>query len=277
MQTNEFLECILRGLHSWHDRALPHEVIKCHKEIQPGLNDVKKLETFFMFVKFHFSYFMKHTFFFILACVMAHAKAQPSESIKVPGIPKNVTWDIKPRSYKILPTGIEITAGRETDFYCFADGSYYVNTAPKLLFTPDTDFIFSAKLKPDFKSLYDGGAILVYSDTLNWAKLLFEKHDDGTYGLGASFVSEKRGDDSYHVTANGNEVYVKVAKSGNIFCFYYALDGKNWKLLRTIPYHKLVNMRIGFYAQSPKGESCTVAFEDIQYKAQKFTNFFTGE
>src|SRR5688572_6163030 len=98
-----------------------------------------------MFVKTILA-FMKYIFLFILACVIGHAKSQSSQSIQVPGIPKNVTWDIQPLNYKILPTGIQATAGKETDFYCFADGSYYVNTAPKLLFIPDDDFIFSAKL-----------------------------------------------------------------------------------------------------------------------------------
>jgi uncharacterized protein len=196
---------------------------------------------------------------------------------KIASIPFPLAWDTEPLDYKVNGNNISIKAGKETDLYSFVDGTYYVHNAPKLLFTPDSAFIFSARIKPAFMNTYDGGAILVYSNPENWAKVLFERHEDGSVGLGVSLVKNKRGDDSYHGTVNGNEVYVKVVRSGNVFCFYHAADGKTWRLLRTFPYEEFKNMRIGFYAQSPKGESCTVAFEDIQYRGVAFKDFFTGE
>jgi len=208
-----------------------------------------------------------------VSCFSQSEKKEP----KIAAIPFPLSWDMAPVSYKSTDNSITITAGKETDFYCFVDGNYYVNTAPKILFTPDSNFVLSAKIKPAFKSLYDGGAILLYSDDSNWAKLLFERHDDGTFGLGSSFVNERRGDDSYHPIVPSGEIYVRLARSGSIFNFYYSIDGKVWKLLRTFPYKKLANLRIGFYAQSPKGESCTVEFSDIRYKGEKFKDYFTGE
>lgn len=200
-----------------------------------------------------------------------------SNSPAIAAIPFTLSWDKLPVNFKMEANSITFTAGKETDLYSFVDGNYYVNTAPKILFTPDSNFIFSGKIKPDFKNLYDGGAILLYSDEENWAKLLFEKNDDGSLGLGSSLVENRLGDDSYHIALPVNEVYVKLARSGDIFNFYYAPDGKNWKLLRTFPYHQFNNLRIGFYAQSPKGESCTVEFSDIQYRGEKFKDYFTGE
>jgi uncharacterized protein len=222
---------------------------------------------------------MKLTFilFFICFTTLSFAQQDKKQPVKISTIPFELSWDGAVEKYEAKDDHITFTAGKETDLYCFVDGNYYVNKVPKILFKPDSNFIFSASIKPDFKNVYDGGAILLYSDEGNWAKLLFEKHDNGTLGLGASLVKEKRGDDSYHTTITGNEVFVKVVKSDKIFCFYYSPDGKNWSLLRTLPYEKLQNLRIGFYAQSPKGPGCTVAFSNIKYRGEKFKDFFTGE
>lgn len=197
--------------------------------------------------------------------------------MRIDAVPFPLLWDKSPLRFESTQNSITITAGKETDLYCFVDGNYYVNTAPKILFMPDSNFVLSAKIKPAFKNLYDGGAIMIYSDDGNWAKLLFERHEDGTYGLGSSFVNDRKGDDSYHPIVPAGEVYVRLARSGNIFNFYYAADGKTWKLLRTFPYAKADKIRIGFYAQSPKGESCTVEFSDIRYRGEKFKDYFTGE
>jgi regulation of enolase protein 1 (concanavalin A-like superfamily) len=223
---------------------------------------------------------MKNIIILILTAVSFCTSAQTAaknDPLKIPAIPFSLSWDVQPVGYEVSGNGISITAGKETDLYSFLDGNYYVNTAPKLLFTPDTAFIFSAKIKPSFKGTYDGGAILVYSDAENWAKILLEQHEDGKIGLGVSLVKNKLGDDSYHAVVKGNEVYAKVVRSGKVFCFYYSTDGKIWKIVRSFPYEKFENLRIGFYSQSPKGSACTVLFDDIKYKGAAFKDYNTGE
>lgn len=202
----------------------------------------------------------------------------PNDSIKLKAIPLPLFWIHNPKDYKILSDdAVSITAGNGTDLYTFVDGTYYTNNAPKLLFTPDTNFIFSARIKPAFNSIYDGGAIILYSDSLNWAKVLFEQLNEDTWGIGSSVVSDKRTDDSYHIHTYHKQVWVKLAKSGDIFNFYHSSDGKQWALVRTFHYDNPEKIKIGFYAQSPKGTECTVEFSDIRYKGVGFTDFFTGE
>ncbi|MXV50711.1 DUF1349 domain-containing protein [Pedobacter sp. HMF7647] len=213
----------------------------------------------------------------LIALITICGYAFGQTAAKISAIPKPISWDVQPLSFVTGPKSITIKAGKETDLYTFADGRFYINNAPKMLFTPDTAFIMSVKITPDFKNEYDGGALLIYSNKENWAKLLFEKNEDGSLGLGASLVNNKHGDDSYHIAVNSGSVYTKVARSGDFFVFYYSLDGKSWKIIRSLPYAKSADLRVGFYAQSPKGESCTVKFEDISYDARPFKNFSTGE
>lgn len=203
---------------------------------------------------------------------------QSSDSISLKSIPTPFFWVHQPKYFKILSDdAIEIKAGEGTDLYTFVNGDPYVNSAPKLLLTPAVDFIFSAKVKPAFNSLYDGGAIIIYSDSSNWAKILFEQFDEKTWLIGSSVVDDRKTDDSYHTKVDKGEIWLKVAKSGQIFNFYHSLDGKRWNLTRTFHYNKAATLKVGFYAQSPKGSECTVEFSNIRYTGKAFSDFFTGE
>lgn len=200
------------------------------------------------------------------------------DSVLIDALPFHLFWLDKPANFEVLSdNSISITAAKGTDIYTFVDGNYYINNAPKLLFTPDSNFIFSAKITPDFKGIYDGGAILLYSDSLNWSKLLFEKLDEDSWIIGSSVISDKKTDDSYHVDTKEKSVWLKVAKSGKIFNYYHSFDGKTWILTRTFHYDKPETLKIGFYSQSPKGPQCEVEFSNIRYKGEAFTDFFTGE
>ncbi|MEX6686472.1 DUF1349 domain-containing protein [Danxiaibacter flavus] len=203
--------------------------------------------------------------------------AQQQKDVKLSAVPHAFTWINSPKSFTVTSgNSIKIVAQAKTDQYVALDGSYYINNAPKLLFTPDSNFIFSARLSTTFDSVYDAGAIIIYSDSSNWAKLLFERSDERTIHVSSSVIKNKITDDSYHAALTTRQVYIKAATAGNVFCFYYSADGKQWNILRTFAYDK-TNMRLGFYAQSPKGPQCTVEFADISYKLHGFTNYFTGE
>jgi uncharacterized protein len=212
----------------------------------------------------------------LLCSLMFVSCIAQEKEVSIKSIPFKLLWDKKPLKFVAGQNNITITAGKETDLYCFVDGNYYANTAPKLLFTPDSNFVLTVKIIPDFKSVYDGGAILIYSDDSNWAKLLFEMNEDKTLALGSSLVKNRRGDDNYHTIIEKNEVFVRVARNEKVFNFYYSKDGSKWNLLRTFPYEKFENLKIGFYAQSPKGESCSVRFNEITYKGEKYKDYFTG-
>ncbi|AFD05718.1 DUF1349 domain-containing protein [Solitalea canadensis] len=204
-------------------------------------------------------------------------QAKSDESVRISSVPYPLNWDNTPQKFAVTDKGITIEAQKGTDLFVFVDGNYYNNTASKLLFHPDSNFVFKAKVSPEFNEVYDGGAILVYSDKENWANFLFEKNERNTYGVVSSFVKNKISDGNYHTELPSKEVYMKVAKSGKIFNFYYSLDGQKWVLTRTFPYSQLENMRIGFYAQAAKGPGCKVHFTEISYNGKAFKDFFTGE
>jgi regulation of enolase protein 1 (concanavalin A-like superfamily) len=214
----------------------------------------------------------------LLACLFycVHVFAQ-NDSIKINSLPRAMGWENKPtKPVVVTSNNITIIADKETDQYTDADG-YYSNSAPKLLFAPDENFTFSVKIKLGFDSVYEGGALVIYTDSLNWVKLLFERADEKSIMVSSSVVKNKVSDDNYHNIIKGKEVYLKISKANKTYCLYYSLDGKQWNVVRSFTYDKTSAMRLGISAQSPKGPSTTVVFSDIKYKPVGFTNYFTGE
>ncbi|RPD42836.1 DUF1349 domain-containing protein [Chitinophaga barathri] len=211
-------------------------------------------------------------------CLTATLITKASDSLRLKAIPHPLSWNAQPAGVSIRSANaFSMKAAKGTDLYSFVDGSFYVHQVPMLLFKPDTAFIFSARIKPQFKALYDGAAILLYNDSSNWAKLLLEKMDDGSVSIGSSVVRNRVTDDNYHRSAPTGEIYLKAVRSGKIYCFYSSADGKTWNLLRTFSLSNPDSLRIGFYAQSPKGEGLTVEVTDLRYKGEPFKSFFTGE
>ncbi|HXI00078.1 MAG TPA: DUF1349 domain-containing protein [Sphingobacteriaceae bacterium] len=175
----------------------------------------------------------------------------------------------KPQEFKILSdNSLLMTAGKQTDLHNSASGSYSKGNAPKFLFTPHNDFDFSARIKPVFDNQYDGGAILVYTDRDNWAKILFQNTGSKLI-LGTSVVKNKVTDDSYFNIPNNREIYLRVKKSGIVYTFLASQDGKEWSVVRNFVYSKPKNIKIGFYSQSPMGSECKVEYADISYKGIK--------
>lgn len=212
---------------------------------------------------------MKMLFFLALCLSSLTAPGQVNKSNPLlKAIPHSYTLLENPKEFKVLSdNAIIMTAGKETDLHNPANGSYYRHNAPKFLFTPDADFVFSARINPSFENQYDGGAILLYSDTENWAKVLLQYIDKKPI-LGMSVVKDKITDDAYFIP-QGRDVFLRVTKVGKVFNFLTSPDGKTWTVIREFVYHKPDQLKIGFYAQSPVGNSCRVEFSDIGYSATK--------
>src|SRR5687768_972418 len=201
-------------------------------------------------------------------CLMVSGQESIKSSKPVKAIPYPYTLLENPKEFKVLSDNVIVmTAGKETDLHNPANGSYFRHNAPKFLFTPDANFVFSARVKPSFENQYDGGAILLYSDSENWAKVLLQYIDNKPI-LGISVVKDKITDDAYFIP-QGKDVFLRVTKAGKVFNFLTSPDGITWRVIREFVYHKPDHLKIGFYSQSPIGSSCRVEFLDISYNGTR--------
>ena len=83
--------------------------------------------------------------------------------------------------------------------------------------------------------------------------------------------------DCNSMTIDGNAVYLRVARMNGAFGFHYSLDGKYGNMVRYFTLGDVENLRVGFAAQSPTGEGCTVVFSAIAYRPELLKEMRTGE
>ena len=199
-----------------------------------------------------------------------------AQTISIPVIPYPLHWDIQPLHFTAKGNTITIVAGKKTDMFRDPNVTYNTDNAPKILFKPADNFVLTASIEHSFTNKWDGGAIVLKSDSLNWIKFCFEKDYTGARRV-VSVVTKGISDDCNSVEINSNKVFYKIAKADNVITLYYSTDGNKWLLIRHLQFDAKPEFEVGFLAQSPTGTSCTVTFSNILYVERKISDPYTGE
>ena len=213
---------------------------------------------------------------FTLTWVYSKADAQKPETLQIPTIPHPLSWSNKPLSYSIRMDTLDIQAGEKTDMFRDPNVAYNTDNAPKLMFYADDDFVISASIEQAFTSQWDGGALVIWQDSLNWIKFCFEKDYTGARRV-VSVVTKNISDDCNSVEMPGNRVFYKIAKADNVVTLYFSADGIKWFLVRHLQFDLKPGFQVGFLAQSPTGKKCTVQFSHIAYTKKKIKDPYLGE
>lgn len=201
----------------------------------------------------------------IISCVTHQKVRQPGGSWQLDSLPRALFLIDSAKGVTILSANsLSIKAPRNTDLHNPASGAFRKNNAPKLLFQPAASFDMSVKVAPSFDSKYDGGALILWGDTANWAKILFQYTGTG-YVTGMSVVKQHNTDDSYYPAPPDRVIYLRIKKLKDVCTFYTSSDGQQWNVTRQFLYPFKKELAVGFYVQSPVGDSCEVIFSDIRY------------
>ncbi len=222
---------------------------------------------------------IKICFLFSLAILLVSSNcllAQNTDNLKIQSIPFKLFWENTPVKYSIKNNSLTIVAGAKTDMFRDPNVTYNTDNAPKLMFTPDSNFVLTASIDQGFKNKWDGGAIVLKYDSLNWIKFCFEKDYTGRHRV-VSVVTKGISDDCNSVEIKGDQVFYKVAKAGNVITLYYSTDNRNWFLIRHLQFELQEPLHVGFLAQSPTGDRCSVIFSRITYRDKKIKDPYTGE
>ena len=197
--------------------------------------------------------------------------------ITIKSIPYELHLDNQLGEVKANVDKIQIKALKGSDLFTNTTGEKNADNTPRLLFVPEGDFILSAKVSAAFaETPYDGGALIVYADSKNWGKLLFERFKSGKIGI-ATTVSKGSGDDAYHGTRDANQQYLKIVRYDSSYVFYTSQDGKDWNFVRHFELKSTAPVHIGFTAQAPLADIFVANLSDVKYRAGRFTDFWQGE
>jgi regulation of enolase protein 1 (concanavalin A-like superfamily) len=200
--------------------------------------------------------------------------AIPQTALSIQGLPGALKWQNTPCSWQIDDKNvIIISANAKTDWFVDPFDGTAANNAPILLFTPDSDYVLSAQVTLKFDTKWDAGALMLWGDDHHWAKLSFEFSPEKKPTL-VTVVTRGLSDDCNSVDLQGDSVYLRIAKSGRTYVFYFSLDGRNWQVLRTFSLDTELPIRAGFEAQSPAGSGAIAKFSSITYDSHRIDNIY---
>jgi uncharacterized protein len=179
------------------------------------------------------------------------------------------------------PGAVMASAPARTDLYINPGGTLAdvdsISNAPTLLGTPQGgDFQFSARVTVDFAGEFDAGVLLVWIDEQHWAKFCFE-FSPAREPMVVSVVTRKVSDDANSVVVAGRSVWLRVSRLDHTYAFHASTDAQTWNLIRVFTFGESVNgHEIGFAAQSPRGDGCTVTFDRIRFVAERLAGLRDG-
>jgi len=177
---------------------------------------------------------------------------------------------------------ISVTAGPNTDIFIDpgADprlrAEPLLNAATLLGAPPAGDFQLSARVSVDFVSTFDAGVLLLWVDDRHWAKLCFE-YSPADGPMIVSVVCRGVADDANAFLVDGRSVWLRISRIDHAYAFHASPDGESWQMIRFFTIDDPASAAtIGFEAQSPTGEGCAVAFDDVRFTAERLGDLRDG-
>jgi uncharacterized protein len=205
-------------------------------------------------------------------CISAFSFPQAAASI--PGLPGALTWRNPPASWNYDKGGkaLTISPGPKTDSFVEPVSGTVANTAPVLLFTPDSDFVLTSRVAVTFAAKYDSGALILWAGDHHWAKFSFELSPGGVPAV-STVVTKGTSDTWNSKEFKSDSVYLRIAKSGNVYIFFSSPDGSAWQKVRTFSLDTDLPVQVGFQAQSPAGAGTAAKFSSITYDPHRIASY----
>lgn len=195
------------------------------------------------------------------------------DSVQLGGLPFPLeSVGVPPIEYDLDGETLTLTAAAGTDLFVDpAGGGELPPDAGRLEAVPPAgDFVLAARVRPQFASIYDAGALLLFAGDRRWAKLAFELSPQHR-PTAVTVVTRGVSDDSNSFEASVEALWLRVTRKGLAWAFHASEDGEWWRLLRyfSLGEHETGEIvRVGFLAQSPTGPGCTAVFDEIVFAAE---------
>ncbi|MEU3663363.1 DUF1349 domain-containing protein [Streptomyces sp. NPDC032940] len=142
-----------------------------------------------------------------------------------------------------------------------------VSDAPRLLGAPVGDFQLIARVTVGFRAAFDAGVLYIHVGERAWAKLCLEYSPD--VATVCTVVTRGHSDDCNSFPVEGDSVWLRVSRSGRAFAFHASPDGERWTFVRLFTLgdeRETGSALVGFLAQAPTGEGCTVTYDHLEFR-----------
>jgi regulation of enolase protein 1 (concanavalin A-like superfamily) len=181
-------------------------------------------------------------------------------------------WINQPTNFELKRDNLTIQTQAKTDFWQRTYYGFQNDNAPGLLLELTDDFTFTVKTSFEYKNQFDQCGILLYQDSENWIKASIEKENETIARLG-SVVSNFGYSDwaTSDIPSSISVMWYRLSRRGLDFFIECSEDGENFKQMRILHMHKLIEIaRVGVYACSPLTSSFKVIFSEFKIESCKW-------
>lgn len=207
-------------------------------------------------------------------------------TLTIPGLPFPLTGaGHPPCEHRVEDGALIMVSGPGSDLFADPAGSGSLPDAGRLTGMPPAgDFTLSSRVTVGFRSTYDAGVLLLHAAERRWAKLCFELSPQRT-PMAVTVVTRGTSDDCNSFEVGASTLWLRVTRTGRAWAFHASPDGQWWRLVRyfslgeendpagppgqprsrrpAVTTGPASPVRVGFLAQSPTGQGCTVTFDRI--------------
>jgi hypothetical protein len=186
-------------------------------------------------------------------------------------------WIGSPVEPEIGETAVTFGAKGKTDYFRDPASETVIGNAPFYWREATPAFTLTVRVRPEFGSTYDAGAIFYYADEEHWTKLAYE-YTDMAYPAIVSVVTRGRSDDCNGEGWPSGAAWLRVSRRNALLGLYYGEDGTHWKMHRLLntPGEAHAQGLVGLLAQCPTGEGCRVRFDRIGWSTEAVSDFRKG-
>lgn len=197
-------------------------------------------------------------------------------TVVIPDLPFPLTPSGSPPcQHRIEDGALTLVGAAGTDLFIDPSGAEPVPDPGRLTGPPPAgDFTLSARVTVSFASTFDAGVLLVEASGLRWAKLCFELSPQAK-PTAVTVVTRDFSDDCNSSEVAGQQLWLRITRTGPAWAFHASAGGQSWRLLRYFTFDDVhtraqqqpLPVRVGFLAQSPTGNGCTATFSQITWRA----------
>jgi regulation of enolase protein 1 (concanavalin A-like superfamily) len=182
------------------------------------------------------------------------------------------SWEYEPERWEPLPYGgLRIYAFAGANIFQDPTGKKMDDAAPFLWQSVTGDFVARLRTRPHFQSTYDSGCLVVRQDAHHWAKVCYESTDFGTRAI-VSVVTNGLSDDANGVDLTVPDVWLQIARGGNVFALHYSMDGQDWHMVRLFRMDMPATVQVGMVAQCPVGPGSVIDWLEFTLEQRTVAN-----
>lgn len=191
-------------------------------------------------------------------------------------------WLHKPNEYLIDKDLVSIVTEPNTDFWQRTYYGFRNNNAPALIFSDETNFTFTTKVKFDYQVRFDQCGLLIYLDAENWFKVSVEFENAQYSRLGSVVTNNGHSDWATIDIPTRKSIWYRLSRRGPDFLAEFSFDGLNFSQMRIFHLAQLGEtlsamgnddfsaglspIKLGVYACSPQESSFEAIFKEMKFE-----------